>query len=392
MSRLLKRTWAQVDLDKLRRNFEKIKARTSPGTADMAIVKADAYGNGAVTCARELDDAGAAWFGVSNLEEAVQLREAGIIKPILILGYTPPDFADELIRHGVTQAVFSETYAFELSAAAAAAGGRVKAHLAIDTGMSRIGFVFDGSSDAESAQQAARAAALGGIDVSGAFTHFAVSDDPASDFTSVQFSRFTHAADMLRGMGVKLSVCHCCNSAALLLHPEMHLDMVRPGVILYGMVPDPGMPMPVALEPVMELKTVVFQIKQIPSGATVSYGRRFTAAGVTTVATLPIGYADGFSRSLSGRGEVIVNGRRAPIIGRICMDQCMIDISAIPGVHEGSIVTVIGADGGESITIDETAAKTGTINYEISCLIGKRVPRVFMKSGKAVGVQDYFRA
>ena len=391
MSRFYKRTWAEVDLGGAERNFRRIRACLPDGCRTAAIVKADAYGSGAVAMAKVFDAVGTEMFGVSNIEEAVQLRDAGLHKPVLILGYTPAECAAELIKYRVTQSVFSLQYALELSRAAVAAKGRIAVHFALDTGMSRIGFVFDGEKDAESADEIKRAASLPGLDCEGAFTHFAVADEPDNTFTNVQFNRFKKAAELIKERGMKLGVLHCCNSAALLLRPEMRLDMVRPGIILYGLTPAEGMPMPIKLEPVMSLKTVVFQIKTLPAGVAVSYGMKYVTDSQRTVATIPIGYADGFARSMSNSADVLVNGRRAHVVGRVCMDQCMIDVTGIPDVHEGSVVTVVGADGGQTISMEEYAGKMGTINYEASCLIGKRVPRVYFKDGREIGELDYFR-
>jgi alanine racemase len=389
MSVFLKRTWAEVDLDKISCNFNSIKAYVAKGCRVMAVVKADAYGHGAPYAAKELDAAGADMFGVSNIEEALQLRRCGIEKPVLILGYTPPESAGELIAHNFTQTVFSADYAASLSLAAVGAGGIIRIHIKIDTGMSRIGFLFNGQADDGCIAGAVAAAAQPGLEVEGVFTHFAVSDEPENPFTQVQFGRFMRAVGLIESAGVRFKIKHCCNSAGLLNFPGMQLDMVRPGIILYGLTPAKGMPLPIRLEPAMELKTVIFQIKTLEEGTPVSYGMKYVTPGRRIVGTLPIGYADGFARSLSNSAEVLINGRRAVIVGRVCMDQCMADITEIDGVSENSVVTVIGRDGGESIAMEEIADRMGTINYEAACLIGKRVPRVFFRNGENIGFQNY---
>ena len=387
---LIKRTWAEVDLDKITHNFQSIRKYVSVKAQIMAIVKADAYGHGAPYAAKELDAAGADRFGVSNIEEALQLRRCGITKPILILGYTPPDCVGTLIGEKITQTVFSPEYAETLSRAAVDAGGIVRIHIKIDTGMGRIGYLYNGQADAACVEGVTAAAALKGLEIEGVFTHFAVSDEPENPFTKLQFERFMHAVGLIEERGVKFQIKHCCNSAGLLNFPEMQLDMVRPGIILYGLTPNEPMPLPIRLEPAMELKTVMFQIKTLDADTPVSYGMKYVTPDRRVVGTLPIGYADGFARSLSNSADVLVSGQRARIIGRVCMDQCMADITDIANVQENSIVTVIGGDGSERISMEELAGKMGTINYETACLIGKRVPRVFYKGGEAVASQNYF--
>lgn len=390
MSDFLKRTWAEVDLDKLVENYRAIRAYVSPESKVMTIVKADGYGHGAPFVARAFEEAGTDWFGVSNLEEAQQLRLSGISKPILILGYTPPQYAGALMEHKVTQALFSLEYARQLSAAAKEAGGTVDVHLKIDTGMSRIGFLFHGPEDEPAfVKEACEAAALPGLHISGVFTHFAVSDEPGNPFTRTQFDRFTHAIGMLEAKGVHFALRHCCNSAGLLNYPEMQLDMVRPGIILYGLTPSVGMPIPITLRPAMTLKTTLFQTKMLSSDTPVSYGMIYRTPSERRVGTLPIGYADGYPRVLSGKADVLIRGKRARVVGRVCMDQCMIDITDIPEAENGDEAVVIGSDGGETVSMEEIAAQMGTINYETVCLIGKRVPRVFYRGGKQVGQLDY---
>lgn len=390
MSCFLKRTWAEVDADNLASNYNAIRSYIRKDCKIMAIVKADAYGHGAPFAAKQFEALGADYFGVSNMEEALQLRNNGITRPILILGYTPPELAGEMIEKNITQTILGLDYARRLSEAAGKAGGTLKAHIKMDTGMSRIGFLFHGGEENEtSIKEIISVSQLPSLDLEGIFTHFAVSDEPEKAFTKLQFSRFMQAIDTLEDKGLKFRLRHCCNSAGLLNFPQMQLDMVRPGIILYGLTPAEGMPMPIKLSPVMKLKTVVSQVKTLDEGTAISYGMKYVTSKTTRIATMPVGYADGFARSLSGSADVLIGGKRARIVGRVCMDQCMVDVTDVPDASENSIVTVIGPDGDDAVTMEEIAGKMGTINYETACLIGKRVPRVFYKNGKNIGTQNY---
>lgn len=390
MTEYLKRTWARVDLDAIAANYRAIRSYVRPGCKLMAIVKADAYGHGVSYVAKELDADGADWFGVSNLEEAMQLRATVPEKPVLILGPTPASRAGDLIRFHITQTVPELGYARALSEEALKAGGRVNVHIKLDTGMGRIGFLYDEASHSPGAlDEAAEAAKLPGLYVTGAFTHFAVSDEPQCDYTREQFALFTDACDRLEARGVHIELRHCCNSAGLLNFPEMQLDMVRPGIILYGLTPNMGMPLPIELAPAMELKSMITQVKTLGAGVPLSYGLKYRTTRPTTVATIPIGYADGFARSLTNNDEVLVGGRRAGVIGRVCMDQCMADVTGIPDVTAGMVATIVGRDGDGFVSMEELAAHMGTINYEAICLIGKRVPRIYYQDGHEVGILNY---
>lgn len=391
MTDFLRRTWAQIDLDALAGNIRAIRGLLAPGCRLMSIVKADAYGHGDRYCARALADHGADWFGVSNIDEALSLRSAGIEQPILILGTTPPEMARALFENRITQTVFSSEYASRLSRAAVQAGATLEAHLKIDTGMNRIG--FDGF-DADCAGQALEAARLPGLRFEGAFTHFSCADEDSSDaaaYTRAQFERFARVLGELESAGLRLNLRHCCNSAATLRYPEMHLDMVRPGLIQYGLLPDPCCAQIAALTPVMQLKSVVSMVKTIPAGRFVSYGRTLRTERETVVATVPIGYADGYHRSLSNLGEMLLRGRRARVLGRVCMDQLMLDVTHIPGTRPGDEVTVFGSCGGDFLPIESMAAAAGSLNYEMVCLIGKRVPRLYLRNAEPCGVAQYHR-
>ena len=392
MTDFLKRTWVQVDLDAIAHNYQVIQKSLSDGCRPIAIVKADAYGHGAVPVSKALQKAGADFFGVSNLEEALQLRRGGITQPILILAYTPPEEACRLAEHDIIQTVLTLDNACRLNNAAAESGCTVRVHIKLDTGMSRIGLPCREPEDLrEAVEEAAAICRLPHLKVEGIFTHFASADEAQDGgYTRLQYERFIRVADQLEEKGYSIPVRHCCNSAATMVHPDMHLDRVRPGIILYGLAPDATwMQELVDLRPAMELKTVVSMVKTIPASTPVSYNRTFTTAHPTAVATVPIGYADGYPRAMSGRARMLVNGRPAPVIGRVCMDQCMLDVTGIPGVDAGSVVTVFGRDGDVVIPVEEVAALSGTISYETVCLIGKRVPRVYLQGGQVVGHLDY---
>lgn len=389
MSEFLKRTWAEIHLNRLQGNFQAIQASLAPGSQAMAVVKADGYGHGAAAAAKALRQAGAAWFGVSNLEEAVQLRRAGIDGDILILSFTPPEEAGRLAEFAVTQTVLSRPYAEELDAAAQAAGVRVRVHLKVDTGMSRVGFLYHREGDEAVLDDMAAACRLPHLTAEGIFTHFASADEEEDGgFTRRQFALFMDAVRRLEKRGVSFALRHCCNSAATLRYPEMHLDMVRPGIILYGLSPAPWMEGMLPLDPVMELKTTVSMIKDLPADTPVSYGRIYTTGEARRVATVPIGYADGYPRVLSNRADMLLAGRRVRVVGRVCMDQCMLDVTGLD-VRESMVATVFGRDGEAFLPVEELADHMGTINYEVVCQISKRVPRLFVRDGQVVGQLNY---
>lgn len=394
MDDFLRRTWVQVDLDAIRHNYQEIRRAVNPQAGMMAVVKADGYGHGAVYVARELAACGAEWFAVSNIEEAVELRLAGLTQPILILGYTPPQMAGELARHRISQTVFSASYGEALSKGAAEAGVAVNVHVKIDTGMSRLGFFCQQEDCAASIGEAAQVCALPGLVPEGIFTHFAVSDEgeEGEAFTRRQFEQFCRAVDGLREKGVRFRYRHCCNSAGVLCYPDMNLDLVRPGIILYGLAPSGKCKDVLSLRPAMELKSVISMVKEIGPAATVSYGRTFTAERAMRVATVPVGYADGYPRLASSKTKALVAGKPADVVGRVCMDQLMLDVTGIPEAKEGMTVTMFGRDGEAFLPIEALSDAVGTIPYETVCLIGKRVPRVYVKDGRVIGVADYLKA
>ena len=393
MEQYLKRTWAEVSLDAINHNYQVIREAVKPGTRICCVVKADCYGHGAERLSQEYASLGADWFAVSNLEEALQIRKAGVKEqPILILGYTPANSAKLLAENNVATAVLSAEYAQELSEEAVRAGVTVRVHIKVDTGMSRIGFLYQNpEQDEPSIDAIERACRLPGINAEGIFTHFAVADEGenGSAFTRRQFSNLTGAIERLKERGITFAIRHCANSAAIFDYPEMQLDMVRPGVILYGLMPSSQTMKKPPFVPAMELKSVVSLVKTLPPEASISYGRTFRAGKPTTVATVPIGYADGFPRRLSQKAEFLIHGKRARILGRVCMDQLMLDVTGIPDVKAGDPVTVFGHSEGAFLPVEELAALNETINYEVVCDISKRVPRIYIKGGKEVGTLDY---
>lgn len=392
MNEYLKRAWAQIDLDAIDENFKEIRRSLDSKVRIMCVVKADAYGHGAEYIARELESLGADWFAVSNIEEALQLRRYGVNRPILVLGYTPVDMAETLYNFNISQTVFSYDYAVKLITVCRDKGVKIKAHIKLDTGMNRIGFMSQGDKDsADTAELIRKLAESKCLEFEGIFTHFAVADDPINgrEFTELQFKDFIKTVNMIQSKGIKIPFKHCCNSGGIIDHKEMHLDMVRAGVILYGLLPSKELSGRINLRPAMSLKTVISQIKKIPKGSSVSYGRTFVTNKQTIVATVPIGYADGYLRKFSDRASMLVCGKRVPVTGRVCMDQLMLDVTEIEGICEGEEVIVFGSDKSQEISLDELSLLADTINYEIVCLIGKRVPRVYCKGGNNIGKLSY---
>ena len=382
--------WAEVDLDALVHNFNLIKAHAAPARV-CCVVKAGAYGHGDDIVARALEDVGAQWFAVSCLSEAVHLRACGIKGDILILGRTDPTCAGQLFSHRLTQAVFSPTYARALSDNARPECP-VRIHLKVDTGMGRIGFSAREEAEIPACVEALDACfELPGLAVSGIFQHFAVADSHASedmDYTRRQHDLFLAVVQALQQKGRQLPMVHCCNSAATVDHPEWGQDMVRPGIILYGCDPSDEVHM-AGLEPVLSLKSAVSQVKDLKPGQALSYGLRFTAQKPMRVATLCVGYADGYPRSLSSTGVCAIHGRPAPVLGRVCMDQMMVDATGIPDVHCGDVVTIYGSAASDSI--EAVARKAGTIPYEVMCGLALRVPRIYLRAGKPVTIIDYLK-
>lgn len=383
-----KHCWAEVDLDALTHNFRYIRSQVGD-TPICGVVKADAYGHGDVAVAKTLAREGAAWFAVSCLREGIHLRRNGITQPIILLGYVEPEYAPVMALEGITAALPSLEWARAASRVCHGASCKLGCHIKLDTGMGRIGFPLRGDFDGAIAE-AVEASRLPNICVIGAFQHFSVADcddDVQRAYTEEQHRLFLDGVAALREKGVKLTTIHCCNSAGQLLHPEWGGDLVRAGIILYGANPSDEVTFP-ALRQVMALKTVVTHIKTVDEGRSVSYGRTWKAPGTRVIATLAAGYADGYPRLLSSKGVVTIHGQAAPIVGRVCMDQCMVDVTDIPDVKMGDEVTLFGP-GVPGDDIEAVACKTGLITYEVLSQINRRVPRVYMENGAVVSVLDY---
>ena len=382
MESTLKRTWAEIDLDALEHNYRTLRAHVGENVKFLGVVKADAYGHGAIPYSRLLEELGADYLAVSSMDEAMELRHNGIHLPILILGYTPADQVGNLIDLHVTQAVTSPEAARAYSTAAVAHGGTLKVHMKLDTGMSRVGFLCQGEHFDRAVADVTEACRLPGLDAEGVFTHFAVSDEPDKPesvaYTRGQLDLFRRTFEAVEaGWGRKFAIHHCANTGATALWPEAWMDMIRPGLLQYGCGEFAEQ---LGLKPVMTLKTVISIIKEYDPGTTVSYGRTFTADRPTRMGVVPYGYADGFFRSLSNRCRMMTDYGPAPQRGRICMDMSMIDLTDLPEVKEGDEVEIFG----NRISVNEVAALANTISYEITCAVSKRVPRVYLRHGQVV--------
>lgn len=386
----LKRTWADISLDNLNYNYTQLRAKLPKTCRFLGVVKADAYGHGAVPVSRHLNELGAEYLAVSNIEEALQLRRGGIRGPVLILGYTPPFYAQDLAGMNLRQEVHSLEYAQKLNERLAGTGRRLRIHLKLDTGMSRLGFfAYDDEKTLDELKQVAQ---LEHLLIEGVFMHFPVADSTAPDdvaFTRLQFERFMQMLSAMKGCGIEPEIRHCCNSGASILYPEYALDMVRPGIATYGVLPSPDVAGKISLRPVMSLRTTIFQLRDYEPGICVSYGRTYTTVGHQRIAVIGIGYADGLSRSFSGNISFLLHGKRVPQIGRICMDMCMVDVTDVPEAKVGDVVTVFGEDGGESISVDDLANQLGTISYEVLCGINKRIPRIYLDGENQTEILQY---
>ncbi|MDR2892417.1 MAG: alanine racemase [Deltaproteobacteria bacterium] len=370
--------WAEVNLEAIAGNMRRVKSLLGEGVRYCAVVKADAYGHGAVPVARKAVEIGADYLAVAMLQEGIALREAGFVLPILLLGYTPPELAALVVGNACTQTIYTREQAEALSGAAVAQGRKAKVHVKIDSGMSRLGI-----KPGDAAEFCRWVSGLPGLELEGIFTHFATADDDNAAFMLKQFAEFQKALEAVRAAGVHITIRHCANSAATLLMPQMHLDMARPGIVQYGLSPtgnclnEQAGKWPIDLVPALRFKARLSMVKEIQAGTSVSYGAAFTATRSMLIGTVPVGYADGYTRMLSGKTDVLVRGRRAPLVGRICMDQCMIDLSGLPEWSQMAAGEEVLLFGGPELPVDEIAATLGTINYEVVCMIGKRVPRIY---------------
>ncbi len=386
MDSYTQRVWAQISLDAIAFNLKSIKKITGVGPKIMAVVKADAYGHGFFQVSKTLIENGADVLAVAMLDEAKQLRNNGFDVPILILGNTNCDLCDELIEYNIMPTVFSYDMAEAMSKVAVKKGAKAKIHIKLDTGMSRIGFLCDDKNFFDTVSQIKKIAALPNIEIDGIFTHLSCADEQDKGYTFMQYERFMKVCDALKKEGVHIGKRHICNSAATVLYPEMHLDMVRPGVILYGLHPSSLTEDKIELKSAMSLKARVTFVKKVEEKIGVSYGKEYVVDKPTLLATIPIGYADGYSRLLTNKASMLYDGKKMPVIGRICMDQCMIDATNADNIKVDDTVTIMGEDNGACITASQLASYMGTINYEIVCLIGKRVPRLYTSKERVVDI------
>ena len=383
------RVWAEVDLDAIWENMVHMKENIAENTKILAVIKTDGYGHGGVPIAKMLEQLDFMFgYAAATYEEAHVLREAGVKKPILILGYTFPYCYEELIRDEIRPAVYRRDTVEELAAAAAKVGKKAKVHIKVDTGMGRIGI----TPDEEGLEFVRFLIEHPELEVEGIFTHFAKSDEADKTSANHQLELFQNFIDKIQTeLGITIPVKHCSNSAAILEMPQANMDMVRAGITTYGLYPSEEVSKDIVpLRAAMSLYSHIVYCKMIHAGQSVSYGGLFTAQKDTRVATIPVGYGDGYPRSLSGKGYVLIHGKKAPILGRVCMDQFMVDISEIPEAMDGDKVTLLGMDGTERITAEELGELSGRFNYEFVCDLGKRIPRVYIQHGEITEVRDYF--
>jgi len=380
--------WAEIDLTAIAANVSELRRITRPGARLLVAVKANAYGHGLVEVARRAIESGADALGVARLHEALALRKADITAPILILGYTPPDSVTTLIRYDFTQTVYAVETARAYAERVVRTGGRLKVHLKVDSGMGRLGLLPDAHRYAPpgmnitgtAVKDTLEIAGLQGLELEGVFTHFASADSADKTYAEQQFTVYLDFLDRLQRAGFEIPVRHAANSGAIIDMPHTHLDMVRAGISLYGLYPSDEVDQSkITIVPAMSLKARIIHLKAVPAGFSVSYGMTHTTEKPTTIATIPVGYADGYNRRLSNRGCMLVNGIRAPIVGRVCMDLTMLDVGHLPDVKLEDEVVIIGRQGAGSVTADEIAGLLGTINYEVTSAITARVPRVYLK-------------
>lgn len=383
------RVYAAIDLSAVLENMERMHENLSPGTKMIGVIKTDGYGHGAVPIGRELEKLPYVFgYATATAEEAFLLRRAGLVKPVLVLGYTFPYCYEELIRQNIRPAVFRKDTLEDLNACAGRLKKKAIVHVKVDTGMSRIGIM----PDEEGLSFMEWLFGLENIEVEGIFTHFARADETDKAAARAQLSKFTDFVSKAeRRTGRAIPLKHCSNSAGILALPEANLSLVRAGITLYGLSPSEEVGKDIlSLKPVLSLKSRLVYVKEIGAGMPVSYGGTFVAKERMRIATVPVGYGDGYPRSLSNTGYVLIRGKRAQILGRVCMDQLMVNVSDIPGVSEGDEVTLIGSDGGEEITMEKLGELSGRFNYELACDLGKRIPRVYLKEGKIICTKDDF--
>lgn len=386
--KIYSRVYARIDLDAIASNVEHMRQNLNPSTKIIAVIKADGYGHGAVPIAQMLEEISYVWgFAVATLDEAVVLRKEGIQKPILVLGCVFPEQYMEMLKHDIRMNVYTEEMAKSISQMAVKENLTAYMHIKLDTGMTRLGFDIND----EAVEAITRIAEMKNICMEGIFTHFAKADETDKEFTRKQINDFVWMTEKLKEKNVAFEYEHCANSAAIIDVPEANFDLVRAGISTYGLYPSEEVCKEnVNLKPALELKSHVAFVKDIPAGTSISYGGTFVSEQGMKIATIPVGYADGYPRNLSNVGYVLIRGKKAPIVGRVCMDQFMVDVTEIEGVCFGDNVTLIGKDGNEMITVEELSELSGRFNYEFVCDLGKRIPRVFVKDGKISEQVDYF--
>ncbi|KAB7886115.1 alanine racemase [Poseidonibacter ostreae] len=383
--KLSRPVWAEINLDNLAHNIREVRRVVNKNSKVTAVIKADGYGHGAVVIGQILLENGADRFAVATLSEAIQLRTAFADTEIMVLGYTPNEFASDIIKNNIIQTIYTIEQAKEYSNVALSLNKKAKIHIKLDTGMSRLGMVF---SD-ETIYSILEMSKLEGLFIEGIFTHFAVADELDKSFTFQQVDKFKHIVSKLEEKGLNIPIKHVSNSAAIIDLPEFNFDMVRAGIMLYGLYPSEHVNKNVVeLKEVMCLKANVSQVKQLDANCGVSYGLKYKSDKKSHVATLPIGYADGYTRMLSGKAKVMINGVKTSIIGNICMDQCIIDVTNL-NVKVGDEVVLFGGNDANGISIDSVAESLNTINYEIVCMVDKRVPRVYIQDKKIIDIKDY---
>ena len=380
-------TRAEIYLDNIVHNLSEVKRWVGKKVKIMGVVKANAYGHGACQVAKVLIENGVSYLGVATIEEALELRECGINIPILVIGYTPLPQAKELIVHNITQTVFDINYVKDLERIALNVGKKAKVHVKVDTGMGRIGYTDLNVAEKEIEKMME----MEGVEVEGIFSHFATSDEKDKTYAEQQFDMFKKLLESLKLKEINIPLKHIANSGAIIDLKYTYLDMVRPGIVLYGSYPSENVERPLDLRQTMGFKTKIVYIKEVPEGTSISYGRTFITKRKSKIATLPVGYADGFNRLLSNNHHVLVKGKYAPVIGRICMDQTMLDVTDIEGVEVGDDVTIFGNQDGEKITAEEIAKKLNTIPYEVYCGISRRVPRIYIYKGEVIEVKNYLK-
>lgn len=366
-------TVAEIDLGALEHNYRRIKTRIPKGAGILGVVKADAYGHGAVEVSRTLEKLGVAYLGVALADEGIELREKGLSAPILVLGGLFPGESEKVLRFHLTPVVFKMENLEELSRVAVRRRQKVRVHVKVDTGMNRLGVPLDGWYDFLAGLKR-----FSRIEVEGILSHFAMVDEDGGTYSSRQWKAFEEALSLAKGMGIAYQYAHMANSGNLAAFPSYCADLVRPGIMLYGCSPSRFQDASLGLKPVMTWKTRIHLLKSVPPGARISYGGTFTTEKESRIAVLPVGYADGYRWGLSNRGEVLVGGKRAPVIGRVCMDYTLVDVTKVPEVRMGEEVVLIGKQGRDRIRAEEVAEKLGTISYEVLCGVGKRVPRVYL--------------